>query len=294
MAVSRNKYKTSRETRIANYFFKACPDINPAAEQQFVSMLNDIGDLLAKWDLIVEEETRRIVRGLPSVISSENIEDIKRSALERIKIMEPLETNGSIPQGSVKKHITLMTELETLSEAHFSSEIALLTRLKEYCFKGGNESEKEDILRELRKLQYEKSVAYVTDCYFALALRNDLLLPRPIEPLTSCAFIHECIHDIREWKRDLNNSIFNYFLILINLNIAELDERKKFYTGYMMTDQEDMKSWCASIFKANSDIVKREYLSLKEEVDVLRTFIDDLLVGAFDESVSNLEVHILR
>lgn len=294
MVSSRNKYKTSREARIANYFVKAHPSLDSVAEQQLVSMLLDVGKYLAEWDLIVEEETRRILRGLTLENRTSEIERIKRSAIERIKTIEPLETSGAIPPGTVVKQVGLMTMLLTQTETHFSDEVALLTGLKEFCTNARSETQRTQIIEQLRKLQHEKSVAYVTDCYFALSLRRDCLLPHPIEPLSGWAFIHECVHDIREWRSDLNNSIFNYFLILTNLSLRELDQRKKFFEGYMLSEDKYLKSWCGSVFQAQSNLIKSEYLSLNEEVDVVRTFLNDLLAEAFDASVKNLDTHILR
>jgi hypothetical protein len=293
MVHAANKYQQGMENRIANYFAKAQPGLDANVEREFVSMIMDIADLLAKWDLIAEEHARRKLRGEALIFNETDIQKIKDSTLERIEKMSVFETNGSFPKGTVSRQLTIMQALLERTRAHFEKETKLLERVKAFCLSDNSSENKELILAYLRKLQYEKSTAYVTDYDFARALIRDPLLPNSPSLLDAWAFVHECVHDVREWKHDLNNSIFNYFLILVALNM-NVPEMRRFFEGYMLKSVEEEKSFCEASFRKHSDLVSREFNQLNSEVDVLRTFLDDLLAGAFDDTVANLEKHLQR
>jgi hypothetical protein len=289
-----NNYPQSMESRIANYFAKAQPGLDAEVERGFVSMIMDIADLLAKWDLIAEERSRRKLRGQESTVNEAEIQIIKDATLERIKKMSRFEDNGKIHRGTVNRQLVIIRALLERTATHFENEIELLERVKLFCLSNNSSENKEKIVAGLRRLQYEKSTAYVTDYDFARALISDPLLPNSPRLLDAWAFAHECVHDIREWKHDLNNSIFNYFLILAALSMNAPDERRRFFEGYMLSSAEASKSSCETSFRNHSDMIITEFQQLNVEIDVLRTFLDDLLVGAFDDTVANIEKHLSR
>jgi len=294
---TQNLYRTSMEKRIANYFAKAYPGLSSAAENDLVSMIMDVAKLLEKWDYLVEDQTRRILRSelvRTKVEDNPEVKRIQSLILSRIEKQRRLERESLIPSGTVDRQLLIAKDLLASTNRHFSDEISLLQDTKNFCLSRESARNSEQILERARNLQYEKSIAYVTDLDFALSLRPRELLPKSKGLLDIWAFVHECVHDIREWKHDLNNSIFNYFLILVSLNLPDADKRKRFFEGYMLTDDHAKKKRCVEVFQKQRKHIENEWKDLNTEMDVIRTFLDDLLTGAFDITSKNLDLHITR
>jgi hypothetical protein len=289
-----NDYQQSMERRIANYFAKAQPGLDCDAEREFVKMITDMATLFAKWDEIVEEDIRRTLRGERSVLDWNEIAAIRVSSMETVRKLERFEVSNTIAPGTISRQLTIAGSLWERTAKHFENEAKLLQRVKKFCLNGGVPSEGEEILADLRKLQFEKSTAYTTDYDFARSLFPHPLLPNGIGMLDAWAFAHECVHDIREWKHDLNNSIFNYFLILVSIVLPKQEDRRSFFEGYMLTSESEAKAQCEATFRIQGQIITNEFKQLNTEIDVIRTFLDDLLEGAFDDTFANIEKHLSR